>query len=117
MATTISAGALSDFGSEGRAFVEHKGRRIGVFRVDDGLIAIRDYCPHHGAPICAGVVSGTFEESEPQTLDYGREGCILTCPAHHWQFDLRTGDCLTHTRMRLKTYPVSVEQGEVLVHV
>ena len=115
--TTLSAGAVADIPPGSRVFVDHKESRIAVFNVDGTLVAHRNHCPHHGAPVCTGVVSGTFEASDPQALAYGREGQILTCPWHHWQFDLATGACLTHDRSRLKTYPVTVERGEVLVHV
>ncbi|MEM7504956.1 MAG: Rieske 2Fe-2S domain-containing protein [Pseudomonadota bacterium] len=42
----------------------------------------------------------------------GREGEILACPWHGWEFDLLTGECLTD-RKRLLTYPVEVD-GETI---
>jgi 3-phenylpropionate/trans-cinnamate dioxygenase ferredoxin subunit len=46
----------------------------------DGIVAIDDRCPHMSAPLSIGVL----------------EGCLVDCPLHNGQFDLRTGDA---TRM------------------
>jgi nitrite reductase/ring-hydroxylating ferredoxin subunit len=40
---------------------------------------------------------------------------IVTCPWHHWQYDLKTGQCLTVDKFKLKTYQVEVEGDEVYI--
>ena len=42
-----------------------------------------------------------------------REGEILTCPWHGLEFDLTTGRCLANPRVRVRQYPVAVEDGLV----
>jgi nitrite reductase/ring-hydroxylating ferredoxin subunit len=42
----------------------------------DGIVAVDDRCPHMAAPLSIG------------TLD----GCVVACPLHEGQFDLRSGD-------------------------
>jgi nitrite reductase/ring-hydroxylating ferredoxin subunit len=37
---------------------------------------------------------------------YGLDGCILRCPWHGWEFDLRTGEHVVDPRNRLKGVPV-----------
>jgi nitrite reductase (NADH) small subunit len=113
--TRIVVGHKDEIPPGERKLVEYKGGQVGVFNVDGEYIAVRNYCPHHGAPICLGLLSGTFVPSEPQKLEYGMDDRILICPWHHWQFDLHTGTCLTDSRMRLKTYEVRVEGEELVV--
>jgi len=102
-----------------RQIVEADGRSIGVFNVDGDLFAVRNTCPHQGAELCLGTVRGTMIPSDPYEYVYGREGRVLRCPWHGWEFDLETGEKLFDVteRARVKTYPVSVEAGRVGVDV
>ena len=43
------------------------------------------------------------------------EGCVLTCPWHGWQYDVRTGENEFDRALKLETYEVVVEDGEVKV--
>lgn len=43
----------------------------------------------------------------------GRE--VLRCPWHGWEFDAESGECPDDQRMRVKTYPVRVQDGTVEV--
>jgi 3-phenylpropionate/trans-cinnamate dioxygenase ferredoxin subunit len=95
-----------------------RGRRIGVLRVGEDFFALRNKCPHRGAPLCEGTVSGTFLPSRPNEYVYGMMNTVLRCPWHGWEFDLRTGRSLFQPdEVSVKTYPVTVEDGEVFVHV
>lgn len=55
--------------------VEVDGLAIALFRVGDEVYAIEDVCPHQGVPLSDGDL----------------EGCVITCRAHGWPFDVRTG--------------------------
>ena len=54
-----------------RTIVEIDGRSIGVFNVDGELFAIRNSCPHRGAPLCEGTIGGTMLPSDPHSYVYG----------------------------------------------
>ena len=99
--------------------VDIDGRSIGVLSVAGRLYAIRNRCPHQGAELCSGTVGGTMVPSGPLTYEYGLEGQVLRCPWHGWEFDLETGEKLFDPtcRGRVKTYPVDVEDGLVVVDV
>ena len=99
----------------GRQLVEAGGRSIGVFNVGGTFVAALNVCPHQGAPVCLGPVRGTTLESEPGEYRWGREGEILACPWHGWEFDLLTGKALADKRRRLRLYPVTVRDGTVYV--
>ena len=93
------------------------GRSIGVFNVAGVLYAIRNVCPHQGADLCRGTLSGTMVPSSPYEYRYDLEGRVLRCPWHGWEFDLATGEKLFDpaSQARVKTYGVAVEDGVVVL--
>jgi nitrite reductase (NADH) small subunit len=99
-----------------RQIVEIEGRSIGVFNIHGSYVAVLNVCPHELAPLCLGRLGGTTLPSAPGEWLWGREGEILACPWHGWEFDLLTGDCLTDKR-RLRMYEVIVEEDQIIVMV
>jgi nitrite reductase/ring-hydroxylating ferredoxin subunit len=91
---------------------------VGVFNVSGSYYALTNYCPHRGAPLCRGTVTGT---TDPTTLAYGstwsRDGEILRCPWHGWEFDIATGRTLTEPTKHVRTYPVIVNGDDLYVEV
>jgi len=86
---------------------------IGVFNVRDKFYAVKNICPHMGAPLCQGILTGTtrsapLPDGRPG-LEWIRDGEILKCPWHHWEFDLITGHTVFPSRNRVATYDVTVE--------
>ena len=114
---SIDICAADELPPGGRRIVDADGRSIGVFNIDGELFAVRNTCPHQGAQLCLGTVSGTMLPSDPYEYLYGRESRVLRCPWHGWEFDLETGEKLFDVteRARVKTYPVSVEGGRVVL--
>ena len=88
---------------------------VGVYNVAGTLYAIANYCSHEGAPLCAGLVGGTNEYApdEPGQLRRVKDGQIVRCPWHHWEFDIATGKALAHARKRVATYQVEIADGKV----
>lgn len=101
-----------------RKIVEIEGRSIGVFNVDGELFAVRNSCPHRGAPLCEGTIGGTMLPSAPQTYVYGLENRLLRCPWHGWEIDIATGrPRLNNASGRVRTYRAAVEDGQVVVEL
>jgi nitrite reductase (NADH) small subunit len=96
--------------------VEVNGKSIGVFNVHGHYVAVLNVCPHELAPVCLGRLGGTTLPSAPGEWVWGREGEILACPWHGWEFDLITGGCLTDKR-RLRMYEVAVEDDQIILMV
>jgi nitrite reductase [NAD(P)H] small subunit len=59
---------------EGRA-VTVEGRRVALFRAEDGWFAVDAVCPHRGGPLADGIVARR----------------TVVCPLHERRFDLRDG--------------------------
>jgi nitrite reductase (NADH) small subunit len=95
-------GQASEIPPGGRRIVSVGRVEIGIFNVGGEIRAYRNACPHAGAPVCLGRISGTALPSQVYEYIYGSEGCILRCPWHGWEFDLRTGEHIVDPGTRLK---------------
>jgi 3-phenylpropionate/trans-cinnamate dioxygenase ferredoxin subunit len=90
--------------------VEVENRSIGVFNVGREFYALSNQCPHRGAPLCEGRITGLKTSPEPGTITLEREGEILKCPWHGWEFDITTGKSVVDPeKIRTMTYDVTVE--------
>ena len=115
----IAAGPESRF-STGRFVIVEAGRHsVGIIRLRNGeLKAVRNMCPHKGAPICRGIVGGTWPPSAPGKLIYDREGDVLVCPWHGYEYDLTDGVEMYQSKpTQLHFFPVTVRDGTVYVTV
>ncbi|MFW8566247.1 Rieske (2Fe-2S) protein [Orrella sp. 11846] len=99
--------------------LEVAGRPIGVMRTKDNVYAFRNMCPHKRAPLALGTVGGTMLPTPcAGELDYGMDEQVLKCPWHGWEFSIETGECLFGVSdSKVRTYPVSVRDGEVFVEL
>jgi 3-phenylpropionate/trans-cinnamate dioxygenase ferredoxin subunit len=109
--------ALDELPPGARRVVSVDGRSIGVFNVAGALYAIRNACPHQGADLCRGTVGGTMLPSDVYEYRYGLDGRIVRCPWHGWEFDLATGEKVfdPSSRARVRTYPVAVVDGRIVI--
>ena len=110
----FEVGPATEIPPGGRKIVHPEpGPGIGVFNVDGRFYAVRNVCPHMGAPLCEGTVAGTSEmrtdKNGRYTVEWVREGEILSCPWHHFEFDIATGRTIYPSRSRVPVYKVSVE--------
>lgn len=107
---------VQDIPERGGLVVTVDEAEIGISRVGDRLVAWRNVCPHFAAPVCKGTVAGTTLPSGVYEYEYGRDGEILQCPWHGWEFDLLTGRHLAAgSRARLRQYPVEVRGDDVYI--
>lgn len=104
---------VSDIREGGSLIVEVEGRSIGIYRLRDRFYALHNRCPHEGAPLCKGPVCGTTLPSRVHEYVYGREGEIVRCPWHGWEFEIETGRALVDGKIRVRTYPVEVKDGRI----
>ena len=92
--------------------------RIVLCRKADEFYALRDICSHHGAQLSGGILGGTNVASEVGEYRFGRDGEVLRCPRHGFEFDITTGRSLHDPqKQRVKSYPVLVRGDEVFVEL
>lgn len=76
-------------------------RIVALFNVAGDWHALDGVCPHQGGPLGQGQL----------------EGCVVTCPWHGWQFDVRTGQHQFSANVRQPRLEVRVEDGWILVNL
>src|ERR1044071_695878 len=101
----------------GRKIVRVAGREVGVFNIDGTFYVLKNVCPHQGARVCLGRIVGTALPSDVYEYSYGREGQILRCPWHEWEYDITTGESVFDPNVRVKTYDVEIDNGDLIVIV
>lgn len=79
--------------------VRVRGRPLAVVYYQERVYALEDRCPHREGCLSDGAV----ERGE------------LICPLHGWNFDLETGISPYNPNDSVKTYPVTLEGGAVLI--
>lgn len=105
-----------------RIVVQIEGKPIGIFNIDNEYYAYLSWCAHQSGPCAEGNITGTeiadFDSENLQTeLSYEKEGEILNCPWHGWEYDLKSGECLSRDNISLAQFPVSVEDGKIVVNL
>ena len=99
-----------------RKIVEVQGISVGVFNVGGTYYALRNRCPHQGAPLCLGSLKGTALPSSPGEYLWARDGEILRCPWHGWEFDVTTGLSVCDPNgVRVRAYEVTIDGVDTAV--
>ena len=115
MAAKHPVARVEDIPPGGRKILKVRGREVGVFNLDGTYYALKNVCVHQGARVCLGKVTGTTLPSKVYEFKYGREGQILRCPWHGWEYDIKTGRSLFDEKVGVVSYPVTVEDGQIYV--
>jgi 3-phenylpropionate/trans-cinnamate dioxygenase ferredoxin subunit len=115
---TLLAGRHGELPDCGRKVVPHGRYGIGLFYVGGTYYALANRCPHEGAELCRGPLTGTVVSGGcPGQYDFQMENRILRCPWHAWEFNIETGCSLFDAKFKVRTYPVRVEHGDILIEV
>jgi nitrite reductase/ring-hydroxylating ferredoxin subunit len=99
--------------------VEVGGKPIAILRAGDGSFrALRNMCAHQGATLSDGRVVDEVQSQAAGQFQIASERSVLRCPWHGYEFAVESGRCLADPdHLRVRTYPVSVEEGQVVVEV
>ena len=92
------------------------GVSIGVFNINGEFFALKNVCPHQGAPLCQGSVHATHRPSPVFRYRPDLQGRVLRCPWHGWEFDIVTGKALYDAKSRVATYACEISsEGDLVV--
>lgn len=76
------------------------GRRLALFRAQDGWYATDAACPHKQGPLADGIVAD----------------CSVICPLHERRFSLATGEEIGGS-LQVATYTVKVRGEQIYVEL
>ena len=80
--------------------------------------ALRDRCPHQGAPLSRGrIVEQACAHLEQGRPVFGAAVPALQCPWHGWSFLLADGTSTATPAARVRRYPVRVVAGRVTIEL
>jgi nitrite reductase (NADH) small subunit len=117
MKERIVVGRIGDFAPGSCTLLPIGKFGVGIFNIRGQLWALNNYCPHAGAPVCLGKVTGTAESEGPGTeMRWKREGEVLRCPWHGWEFDIANGESITQPIRKVLVYDVELNGEEVVLH-
>ena len=74
---------------------------LAVCAAEGTYYAFDARCPHRGAMLSDGELAGD----------------LLVCPLHHFKFSLKTGRCVMPKHLRLRSFPVRQEGGELRIEL
>lgn len=108
---------VDEFPDGSRVIVRHGRLEVGVFNVGGRYYALPNVCAHQYGPLCIGTITGTLISTEATgwRLAWVQEGEILVCPWHALEYDITTGRCIAYPKVKLRQFPVRVEDGTVIV--
>ncbi|MBN3807655.1 MocE family 2Fe-2S type ferredoxin [Paraburkholderia sp. Ac-20347] len=102
MTQWIDAAAFDDIEDEDVMRFDHAGQTYAIYRIDGVVYASDGLCTHERVHLSDGLVMGH----------------VIECPKHNGRFDVRDGRPLgAPVCEKLRTHPVKVEGGRVLIGV
>ena len=74
---------------------------VALYNVEGTFYATSNLCLHRGGPLGQGMLQG------PEVM----------CPWHAWSWNVTTGENAANGTLKIPTYEVKVEDGQVFVKV
>ena len=97
-----------DVPANGGVCVKYNDEQIALFHFTrkNEWYATQNECPHRKQmALSRGIIGDVADEPK------------IACPFHKKTFSLSTGECLSGDECSIKTYPVKIEKGLVLIAV
>jgi 3-phenylpropionate/trans-cinnamate dioxygenase ferredoxin subunit len=102
MAEWVKVAQVGELAPGQKKQIDLDGVAVALFNVGGQYYAIEDVCTHDGAPLASGRFTGNY----------------IVCPRHGARFDVCTGKALTMPAVEpVETYPVKIEDNDILVEV
>ncbi len=78
-------------------YLECDGRHLYIYRSEEGVRVYDSRCPHQ----------------ETDIPHLALQGKRLSCPKHHWSFDIESGECVEVGSRPLRNFEYKVEAGQL----
>lgn len=101
MADFVKVASLSQLEAGSCMTIDVGGKALALFNVDGTVYALDNTCLHRGGPLGEGML----------------EGDVVTCPWHMWQYNVRTGENVRNSAIKVAQYAVQVEGNDIKVAV
>jgi nitrite reductase/ring-hydroxylating ferredoxin subunit len=113
-------GKISEFKDGDRRIVFVGDHEIGVFWEHGTFYAYSNYCLHQGGPACEGLTIAKVEErimpdKTSKGLYFSDTELHFVCPWHGYEYDIKTGECVSDRKLKLRKYEVIQKGDEVYV--
>lgn len=75
---------------------------VSIFKIDNEYFCVSNICPHKHQPV---IYKGIVKD------------CTVTCPAHGWTYDLKTGENTNKHQgiKQLKKYEIFEKDGDIYI--
>jgi nitrite reductase (NADH) small subunit len=97
----VTVARVSELPSKRGRQVTVDGCWVALFNVDGAYYALDALCLHQGGPLAEGTLGQ----------------CIVTCPWHGWQYDVRTGVLVQDPRVGVTLHETRVVGDEIQVRL
>lgn len=97
MANFVKVASTADLKPGTAMAVEVDGKAIALFNVAGKIYATDNTCLHQGGPLGEGMLDGE----------------IVTCPWHQWEYNVRTGEKVGDSSVKVAAYPVEVDGTDI----
>jgi nitrite reductase/ring-hydroxylating ferredoxin subunit len=113
-------GKLSEFQDGDRRIIFVGDTEIGVFRHEGQFYAYSNFCLHQGGPACEGLTIAKVEErimpdKTSRGLYFSDTEMHFVCPWHGYEYDMKTGECVSDRKLKLRQYKVVEKEDGVYV--
>jgi nitrite reductase (NADH) small subunit len=95
----LKVSAIDELPSGAIKEIEAGETSYAVCNVEGKLHCVEGICPHAGGPLGQGTLNGNY----------------IVCPWHGFEFDCRTGLNEDDEDMRVQTFAVTVQDGQILI--
>ena len=112
----VDVGAVEDFPLGKITAANLSGRGILIVRNRDGVFALRNICPHQGAMLSRGTLTGELNYCGTGRIELANFGSVLKCPWHGWDYSLASGQAVGGNRnARVRSYRAREADGRIMV--
>lgn len=101
MAQFVKVASVSELAPGSAKAVEVNGKAVALFNVGGTIYATDGTCLHQGGPLGEGDLTGE----------------VVVCPWHQWEYNVRTGEAVGDSALKVATYAVQVDGSDIKVEV